>query len=718
MAKEPVQKKETKTKATAGKKVASSSASKTSVKAPVKKAPATKTAQKESSLDKTIIAKTPVVKPVKKIEKSVKVKKEKKPKKPKGRVKVVPLVIVAVLLAGIIVCERFFLDAIVKNVMVSVMQSSYGAKCDIERVDLELWDGSLVVEGFALADASKPMQNLFEFSRSSIDFDVTQIFLGRFIADELALEGFALGTARETSGELVKIIPEGKPSDDTSEGKFALAISDKKTEMSSNGTNFIEDLAQTYNPENMMASYMEQLQVPGLVEASQKEVEDITDYWQGVAPELEQSGQELFTSVEEVRALLDSDTVDIASITNGVNSIQNLISESQRLQSQVNEVTTRLNGDIQTVENLSSTIQAAVDADTNLVQTEIAKITSFSFADAQGLVGSTIEGFFVSALGDYYPMVQKGLKMLANAKASSQEAKQDEGKKATERSNGRTVHFNAAMPTFLIKNTIFSGSGAAGGIAVSGMAYDISNNPDLLQKPATAYLDLAVQEFSGKLDAVVDLRSDTENYPVEAVLQGSGLDTSSLTQSGSIGIPAIGGDADISADVKFELLGDFDLSANFDFNPALLSASEFEPSSVYGMYSSVLESINSFYVQSDVSFSFENGMGIGIDTNADKQIMDGLSIALNAEIDALKESLQADAQSYIASYTDGFMANVGDFGLASDSILNIQDGIGGLDGELESIKAELEQRIKDQAAGAIQGNLEDSNLGSRLQGLF
>ncbi len=720
MAKEPVQKKDTKAKAPVTKKATSATAAKTNTKAPVKKASPSKPVQKETALDKTIVAKAPVAKKVEKVKKPAKVKKEKKAKKPKkqkGRVKVVPLVIVAVLIAGIIVCERFFLDAIVKNVMVSVIQSEYGAKCDIDEVDLELWDGSFVVKGFSLADVSKPMQNLFEFSRASVDFDVTQIFLGRFVADELSLEGFMLGTARETSGEIPRIIPEAKPSDDTKEGKFALALNDTKAEMVSGGTNFIEDLAQTYNPENMMASYLEQLQVPSLVESSQKQVEEITAYWQGAAPDLERSGQELFTSVEEVRSLLDRDNVDIATITNGVNSIQNLVSQSKSLQAQVDEVSSRLEGDIDTVESLSSTIQRAIEADTALVQNEIAKITSFTFSDAQGLVGSTIEGFFVSALGDYYPTVQKVLTMLSNAKADAQEQKREEEKKATERLAGRTVHFNAAMPTFLIRETIFSGSDSAGGLSVAGFAHDISNNPDLLQKPATANLDLIIQEFAGTLEAVVDLRSETDAFPVEAILTGSGLDTSSLTQSGTIGIPTIGGDADISADVKFELAGDFDLSANFDFNPALLTVSEFEPTSVYSTYSNVLESIRSFYVQSDIDFSFEEGMSIGVDTNVDKQIADGLAKALNSEIDALKQNLQAEAQSYLASYTDGFMGNVGNFGLASDSILDLQDGLGGLDGELENIKAELEQRIKDEATGAVQEKAQEaaSNL---LKGFF
>ncbi len=628
------------------------------------------------------------------------------------------MAIVIVLIVGGIVAERLFLDVIVKNVLVSVIQSQYGAKCDIEKVDVDLWGGSFVIEKFALADVASPMRNLFEFSRSSVDFDVTQIFLGRFVADELALEGFMLGTERSVSGELPRILKESEPSEDTKEGKFALAISEKKSEFSSSEKNIIEQAVETYNPENMMASYMEQLKVPGVVENSQKQVEEITAYWQGAAPGLEKSGQELFSSVEEVRMLLETDNVDIKTITDGVSSIQKLISQSQSLQAQVGEVSTRLESDIETVENLSSSIQDAIKSDTSLIETEIGKITSFSFSDAQGMVGSTLEGFFIGALGDYYPMVQKGLALLSNAKADAQSEKRDEEKKFHERLSGRTVQFNSEMPSFLIRNAVFSGSDSGAGISVSGNAYDISNNPDLLQKPALANVDLTLADFSGTLDAVVDLRSETENYPVEAAFTGSGLDTSSITESGTIGLPSIGGNADIKAEAKFELAGDFDLSANFDFNPALLSTAEFEPASVYDIYSNVLGSISSFYVQSDIAFSFDKGMNIKLDTNVDKQIADGLSTALNAEVEALKENLQVQAQEYLASYTDGYMENLANFGASRDSILNLQDGLGGIDSELENIKAELEKRIRDQASGVLQSGASDSGVGGRLQGLF
>ncbi len=732
MAKETEQKKVVQQKPSVAKKTAAAASSKAPAKSAEKKSSVTKPApsakpsvgvksvQKDSLADKTLVAKSPSSKKAEKQKKPAKVKKEKKakkPKKPKGRVRIGPIIVVSVLIAGIIVCERFFLDAIVKNVLVSVIQSEYGAKCDIEAVDLELWDGSFVVENFALADKASPMKNLFEFSKSSIDFDVTQVFLGKFVADELSLEGFMLGTDRETSGELPLLLRESAPKDDSQEGKFALAINDKTSEIAANGKNIIEQAVETYNPENMMESYLEKLQVPGLVETSQKEVEEITAYWQDVAPELEESGAELFDSVEEVKALLDTKDADIATITKGVNSIQNLISQGKELQSQVDDVTSRLDKDIDTVSALSSTIQSAIEADKNLIQSEIENITSFTFSDAQGLLGSTIEGFFIGALGDYYPTVQKVLTLLSNAKADAQESKREAEKKAHERLSGRTIQFNASMPTFLIRNTVFSGSDSAGGLAVSGFAHDISNNPDLLQKPATANLDLLMQDFSGTLDAVVDLRSETENYPVEAVLFGSGLDTSSITESGTLGVPSIGGNADITADVKFELAGDFDLSANFDFNPALLSVSEFEPSSVYSMYSSILREIHSFYVQTDIVYSYDDGMAIDLDTDVDKKIADGLSGALNAEIDALKDNLRSEAESYLASYTDGFMSKISDFDVSSGSLLDLKNGLGGVDGELENIKAELEQRIKDEATGAIQSEAKDAASGL-LKGLF
>ncbi len=644
------------------------------------------------------------VKPALKAEKKTKQKKEKKPKKPKGRIRIVPLLIVGALIAALIIFVNLFLNTIIKNGIQTAMENAFEARCDISYVDVSFTGASFEVRNLAQADKSKPMQNLFEFSKVSLNFDLTQLLLGRFVVDEVSVDGFKIGTARSISGEIPRIMRESEPKSDTQEGKFATAIGSTKSTVNENAKNVIEQAIETYNPENMMSSYLEKLQVPTLIDSSEKAVEEITAYWVDAVPELEKSGEDLFDSVEEIRTLLETDTVDVRAVTSGIDSIQKLVSQGQELQAQIDEVSNRLESDSTTIETTTSAIQQAIEADLQLIENEIEQIASFSFSDAQGLVGSTIEGFFIGILGDYYPLVQKGLSVLSNVKADAQESKREEEKKALARMHGRTVYFNAEMPSFLVRNVTFSGSDSDGWLSVEGFAQDISNNPDLLGRPAVSNFALSLAEFSGELDMVVDLRTEIESYPVEAVFNGSGFDTSFLNNSSTIGIPSVGGDASVTAGAKFTLDGEFDTVANFNFSPALLSTVEFEPSSVYEIYTEILTSIQEFYVQSTIAYSLEEGIDIGLDTDVDKQITDGLASALNGEIDALKESLKSEAQSYLDDQTDGFMSSVLDFGNYRDSVLDLQNGLDGFDSEMDSLKKELEDRLKSQAADAIQNS--------------
>jgi len=119
-----------------------------------------------------------------------------------------------------------FRDALLKRAAVYGLQSAFGAKAEIDLLSTTLAP-ALDLGGVAVANARKPMANLFEFDRMRADVNAGPLLSGRLHAEELALEGLRFGGARAESGALPGAEPPPpEPPPDPSVPTFEQALED------------------------------------------------------------------------------------------------------------------------------------------------------------------------------------------------------------------------------------------------------------------------------------------------------------------------------------------------------------------------------------------------------------------------------------------------------------------------------------------------------------
>ena len=675
-----------------------------------------KTKAEKKSLAKTIKAEKKNLKEITKnykkavetIKKELKELKEKM-KKPKGRVRILPIIIVAIIFTGIYVFTAYYLDSFLKKTIINVVESSYGAKCDIGNLDVEIIDSYFLVEEFTLANKDKPMENIFEFSKMMIDFDLTQLLLARFVSDEISFEGVTSGSPRTISGELPKAqlaaIEKKKQekAEKQKDSEFHQAMNDITGNLGENSNNFIQDTIAKFSIDNILDSYLEQLTLPPLIDGAKTSVTEITTYWQDTIPEFQTDVTELTEKTEELVAIYQSKDTSPQGIKNAIESSTSVLKESQAMYNQIDELYKNIEKDSTTIGNLSSNLQSAIANDKNFITTEIDKIVSFDMGDAEGLISSMVEDYIVAALGEYYPIVLEGINYLQDAKSRFDTvAKKEEKKESFKRLKGQTILFNKQMPSFLIKEMNFSGADAGDWFNINGFIHDITHQPDLIGVPITSNIDLSIDTYDLVVDGIVDVRTEPEHELVELAFVGDGLDTDFLQNQTTVGIPSVDAKMGVEGDLYIKNKGDFLLDSKFIFEQATLTTSEFEPKQVYDIYSKILKTIHEFYLDAKIGFGFTDGITINLATDADKKIMDGLEVELNNVIEEMKVSVQKEVEEYLKGYLSQFDDEIAKFNSAKENLAGLKDKISDAKNNLENTANGYKDKIKQETEAAVQ----------------
>ena len=93
-----------------------------------------------------------------------------------------------------------FVDGIVKRTIESYGTSAVGAKVELADADLKLFPLGLTLEGLAVTNPDKTMENIVEISRMALLLEPLQLLRRKVIVEEVTLAGIRMNTARKTSG--------------------------------------------------------------------------------------------------------------------------------------------------------------------------------------------------------------------------------------------------------------------------------------------------------------------------------------------------------------------------------------------------------------------------------------------------------------------------------------------------------------------------------------
>lgn len=635
-------------------------------------------------------------------------------KKNKKGFKPAPLIAVAASIVVIAVGFTTFKNVILKKAIVKTCESIFDAKCDIKSVNLKFFDSSLKIKEFEQADKNNYMKNIVSIDSIVFDFDLTQLLKGRFVADELSIEGVDTNTDRKTSGELPKKEKADKKKDkkkaeENGEKSPFMETLNKKNQEAQNKlqTSFMEMFGDL-DPQTILNKCLSMLQTPAVAEDVKNTTEELIKKYSNKPAEIEAKVNEVTKAVEEVQKIdISSMASNPEKIKETIQIIQSTCETAKKLQAETTEEINSIKKDAETVQNLTTSIKKAFDKDTKFVNDEINKIKGFSASDALNDAFNTL---VYTYLGKYYPYYQKGVEYLKQAKESNsnkapkekKEKKVKEKKKnVLSRAKGRTVLFNKEQPKLWIKKAAGSGPN------FSFTAKNITNNMNIINAPADLDVDILLAGVEHKAFVVVDTRDETSNPIFEAKYNCSEFPISVVPDlpDGINGVPSIKSDLDVHADFKIIEDSGFDLSCGANFSKLEMSVEEFSPDYAYTLYSDVLKRFTTMKADLEVSYLDEH-LGVLLNSDIGEQFMKAIAAEMDKRFTAIKKELKNQLDERIKGIANEANLNIDDFNSIYSKIKEYAADSDKLTNEVNNKLNEAQKALEKQLKAAANDALE------------
>ena len=635
-------------------------------------------------------------------------------KKNKGSFKLLPFLATIIFAAAVVLAVITFKNPIAKKGLTLGMQKIFGARTDIARVNVEILKATITVNGLQQANAREPMKNIFEIDKTEIKFNLTEALRGKFDAQNIEVTGLKVGTDRSYSGEL----PEVEKASNPYVEKFAAAANQKKEAAIAAAKESIEAAFAEYNPENMIKNVQDNLKSPALAKEVQAQVEATVEKWKNKPAEIEKQVNDFSSSVNALVNKDWSSVNDPIAIKNAITEVTGAIEKSKSVTSEVKNVANEVKADGNNVRAISDQVQAAIKADTDLVNSQLKKITSFNLNTGTQILSNAFNSALYAVCGDYYPYVSQAIDAAMKAKQSSSGNAKESQKKAAktqkrhERLPGIDVWYKRDnVPRFLIERISFSGLG----VAAQGL--EISNDMDKRGSPAL--LTGSYQEGerrTHKAKVVVDARSVTNNPLIGAEYSGD-----NYPFAFSSPYLNLGSNTTLTATGTMDLTGAVSIGAKFDMKAVKLTADAFEPAIAYRFYSSALSAVSNLTLGAQIGIDAQRNLSLKIDSDLDKQFNTILRNVVNKELGTLINEAKTQITEKLNEQTGGVAGKISQF-------INLENGINAqslnmdaLNKELNAKKAELQKQLQKQAGDAIGGTTGDAlggALGGALKKLF
>lgn len=537
-----------------------------------------------------------------------------------------------------------------------------GAKVDVGRVSLSLMPAGIVVYQLDITDSENPMQNAVSIASISAQFDLLKAFMGQFIVKDASVNGMQFGTARKTSGAVVKAPPPPPPPPEQSfisEQLDALGVD-------------VLDSSEVLEREPLLVDERK-----NILEAS---MADKTAVWESLEQRLPDNDK--LKNYEERFKLITEGK--IASVSD-FNARQDALTQLQKDIKADKELLQQAKNHLQTSrKELTEQVKVLKNAPKEDRDRILGKYT----LDENGLVnmsglllGGQVQEYLATALYWY-------------EKAEPYIFVENEEKPKRERAKGRFVRFpeRSPSPDFLIENMAVSAILEAG--KISARARNITHQQDIINKPTTLDIMSEVLRDLKRLDvnAVFDYRKNAGFSSADFILDD--LSIKDFRISGSKGFPLVlkQSNGDFKGQVRLEkrkLSG----VVHGDFSEAQFAAGGSK--GVLKLLSQAFNEIDQFDLDVSVAGSLKKP-DIDISSNIDKLLKNSVEKQIKAQIAAFK----ADLEQKLAERLDEYLAKVDIDGFADDE-RDLDEKIANLDemlkAKLDDVKAQKEQELKDKA---------------------
>lgn len=633
-------------------------------------------------------------------------------KNQKVGIKFVPFLAVVCLVAGIGIAVTLFKNIVVEKGLTAAMQGIFGAKTDIQKVDLQIFGASLEIDGLAQANPDSPMKNIFEIDKIDVAFNLTDLLRGKFHAKNIEVSGVAIDTDRKKSGELTRVKKSKK------EKQVAEDTKKDSASIMNAAADQLKKMFESYNPETMLSNIQNELTSPAVASSIAEDVKAKVEKWKNVPNEYQASITKLSASVDSLSKTNWGKITNASTLKKAVSDIETALAESNSLKNKMAATSKEIKTDTNAITGYSNQLQAAVKADSKLVDGKIAEMKNLFSADGmKNILTEGIRGILLEKAGKFYPYIDKALTAAMNSKgnSNSSEGKQKSATEKAEkkskkakavghaRSAGRMVYYKKdTVPKLLIENVVASGyEYKSNELLFKGTASEISSDQNMRGKPAKINADFKVMGKPNKASVVIDARDSSSAPLVLADYSGKGYPVSADAQ-----VFNLSSSSDIDAVLKCGSDGSFSVGGTLNMNINEIHGMEFEPAKVSGLYQKAISGIKTLSVGFNVLYR-NGGMEVEL-TNIEKlskQLADPVIQALTGELNSIAAEAQANITKVLGEKT----------GIATDQIAAFTDISSLLNGQINSVN-NMQKQLEDQKA-KINKQLSNAAKGAAVDAL-
>jgi uncharacterized protein (TIGR03545 family) len=553
-------------------------------------------------------------------------------KKNRGLLRTGRLAIVAIVIGAVVIFGVFFKDRLVKDAAESFLESTFGARSEIAELQFRPLRGTVSIQDVSVADRDRPMTNLFVLETTRLSVHTLELLKGNVVISEMAAEGLAFGTARETSGALERENTDRRaPNGDNDGGQTVQRVAGAAEDTARAAAAQLGLSAEMLDPAALLANEVDNLESLAVAESLIAEAEETQD----VVTRAVSDAEETATTIRrEAEAVLQRDVTEISDINTLVDTYQELERTGETVRARydaLQETTELVRQRTARLSDAGAQIQAAVAADMARLREQIPTLDVDPRAFALSMVRTFLEEF----LGSTY---HRGQAVITRLQALRQEVPRRDG--GPGRGGVDIVFPSAVYPRFSIAGARLTGQNGDTELAVT--VANISSDPEITGEPVTfTYTGRgtpAMVEIAGD----IDLRDGAERIATYS-MRVENLRPPLPPAAADLGFAEFGGAGFVETDGTFTGADTLGGTVLFRVEQPAFSVTD-DAGTVVRIVSDALNDTD----QLDADLTYQVSRGALTELSGSTS----LATVLRERVDALIAELRADAEARVRAELD------------------------------------------------------------------
>ncbi len=586
----------------------------------------------------------------------------------------------------IVILNLIFTDRFFEKRLESVLTGIVGAKVEFDNFYVSFLALEAGWSSLRITDPNNTWENLIETDKARLDIEVTPLFYGRYVINEITLEGVRSGTKRETDGRL----PESVKPRSAVPGLIEETADYLTSKLERNSGLDLNSLKGNIDINSVVEAF--DLQAPQKFNSFRDQITTISSGWKetwNTYPELKTKSEEIISKAGEINIDGLRQVTDFAA---AANTLKQLRDETKALIDQIVKTKKQFAYDHRFLTEGFVSIDKWIADDISSAKAN-AKLPDINTENITGILfGSQIIAKIEKAKKYYAIAHEYGSRLFPPNKVES-----------PPRFQGQDIKFRNTKewPLVWIKNISLSGETGIpddkNSISLSGKITDLATDQSTTGKPTM--IQLTGGKVSGEKIGLSAILDHTGENPVEDFIvnfTGMKLNSIQLSENSLLPGSVSGGLLDVSTGLK---IGDGMVEGSLK---AIANSVDFAFSEqasqdrITGIIQNVFKGLNSLDI--DLGFSGQpDNIDLTMTSNVDNLFVSRLRSVAGNELLKARADLDRNIRERIEPAKKRFLTFYNDKLGSLNSMITQLDALSVSNNKLiESKRQELEKRIDSE----------------------